>query len=183
MPWARSFLLLNTNVDDAAQPLCPRPKEPDAFLLEIRHTRLLSNQIELSPLFATSLRIQCTSKLPLWSAQSPGPFFLLHLRPKPPPRSSLHGHVIPVSGTRSSRLFSVPLQLLQLMRSLFLLGRGQDRRNEAVELRASAGNTAFVASNLGYFPEPCSVSTVLLNIPRTSLHLSFALYRAQVAGR
>ena len=42
--------------------------------------------------------------------------------------------------------------------------------------------TVFVASSLGYLPEFCDVSTVLLDPPRASLSHSFALYRALVAG-
>ena len=39
-----------------------------------------------------------------------------------------------------------------------------------------------VASDHGYFLEPCSVSTILSNLRGSSLARPFALYRALVAG-
>ena len=68
------------------------------------------------------------------------------------------------------------------MRSLFLLGREQDRRNDAVELRAPPDDTVFVASSLGYPLESRNVSTILPNPRGSFLACSFALYRALVAG-
>ena len=52
-----------------------------------------------------------------------------------------------------------------------------------MELRASVGNTASVASNFSCFPEPCSVSTTLPNPCGSSLGRQLALYRVLMAGR
>ena len=68
------------------------------------------------------------------------------------------------------------------MRSLFLLGREQDRRDDAVELRAPPDDTVFVASSLGYPLEPRNVSTTLPNLRGSFLAGSFVLYRALVAS-
>jgi hypothetical protein len=69
------------------------------------------------------------------------------------------------------------------MLSLFSFGREQDCRNNLTELGSSANGTASVVPSFGYLPESRNVSTVLLHPPRTSLFLSFVLYRALVAGR
>ena len=55
-------------------------------------------------------------------------------------------------------------------------------RNNAAEPERPPNDTASVANNLGYLLGPCNVSTVLINLPRTSLSHLFTLYRALVAG-
>ena len=69
-----------------------------------------------------------------------------------------------------------------LMRLLLFLGHEQVHRNNAAEPERPPNDTASVANNLGYLLGPCNVSTVLINLPRTSLSHLFTLYRALVAG-